>query len=286
MAKNIILGTVQFGLDYGINNPYGKPDKETVFKILDHAYELGIHTIDTSEVYGNALDLIGSFQKNTGKYFSINTKLVNTANKDIKTALLNNLNKSGVDNFETCFYHNYPEYASGKHLLGQLEKLKSEKFLHKIGVTVYTNPEFEIVINDPSIDVIQLPFNLLDNISQRGELLARAQEANKRIQVRSVFLQGLFLKNPEDLPEKLIPLRKYLFQARKVAETYQLSMECLCLQYANAQTCIDEIVIGVDNLEQLISNLSCINENFPNNARMAIDEISVAETELLYPYNW
>ena len=49
MVNKIILGTVQFGLEYGINNINGKPDKETVFEILSSAYDNGIKYFDYKE---------------------------------------------------------------------------------------------------------------------------------------------------------------------------------------------------------------------------------------------
>ena len=42
MNKKLILGTVQFGLDYGINNSLGKPSQKNIARILDHAYQNGM----------------------------------------------------------------------------------------------------------------------------------------------------------------------------------------------------------------------------------------------------
>ena len=73
--NKIILGTAQFGLNYGINNFNGKiPDKE-IFKILDFAYASGIKTLDTAPSYGNSETLIGEYLKSRrSKIFNVNTK--------------------------------------------------------------------------------------------------------------------------------------------------------------------------------------------------------------------
>ena len=63
MVNKLILGTVQFGLEYGINNLKGKPDKKTVFEILSYANNKGIKYLDTAELYGDAHNLIGEFHK-------------------------------------------------------------------------------------------------------------------------------------------------------------------------------------------------------------------------------
>ena len=71
MLDKVILGTAQLGMNYGINN-YGRLSKDRVYEILNYAYDNDIRLLDTAEVYGNALQLIGSFLKaNPQKRFQI-----------------------------------------------------------------------------------------------------------------------------------------------------------------------------------------------------------------------
>jgi aryl-alcohol dehydrogenase-like predicted oxidoreductase len=72
--ERLILGTVQFGLDYGINNAQGKPHQEEVNNILNSAWQQGIRTLDTAYAYGNAEELIGQFHHRQNQRFQINTK--------------------------------------------------------------------------------------------------------------------------------------------------------------------------------------------------------------------
>ena len=53
------LGTVQFGLDYGIANTSGKPSYETARDIIAVAWEGGINTLDTAAAYGDSEEVIG-----------------------------------------------------------------------------------------------------------------------------------------------------------------------------------------------------------------------------------
>lgn len=71
--------------------------------------------------------------------------------------------------------------------------MKEAGLIKEVGLSVYSNSEFETAINDEDIDVMQLPFNLLI-IIQKGGLFKNGKR-KKSIQVRSVFLQELFLKN-------------------------------------------------------------------------------------------
>ena len=47
----LILGTAQFGLNYGINNVIGKPTLDKANQILELAFEKGIRTLDTAGAY-------------------------------------------------------------------------------------------------------------------------------------------------------------------------------------------------------------------------------------------
>ncbi|MCW3118357.1 MAG: uncharacterized protein JWM28_2439 [Chitinophagaceae bacterium] len=283
---NIILGTVQFGLDYGINNPSGKLPEEKIAEILAVAYTSGIHTLDTAAIYGDAIEHIGSFHRSTGAHFDINTKFIGLTIPAIEAELEDNLVKLGIKTVETYFYHTFSKYKASPHLAKGLNKMKTAKLIRSVGLSVYTNNEFEVAINDPDIDVIQLPFNLLDNYFQRHIYLQRAREKQKRIQARSVFLQGLFFMDADNLPVKLYPLKPYLQELKSIALQYNLSMESLCLQYVNSRLEIDDIIIGIDNKQQLMNNLASIGTSLPAELGKLVDLIRVKETELLYPYNW
>ena len=286
MSAKLILGTVQFGINYGINNISGKPSFEAIEKIFRKAYASGIRQLDTAEAYGDAQNLIGLFHQKQDIRFDVNTKF-----KGVKRELLSNeltkvIDELKVEKINTWFYHSFADYSNYPGLLVELTDFKKQGLIKKIGVSVYSNAEFEKIVWDDTVDVIQLPFNLLDNFSYRGDLLVKAKQNLKTIQVRSVFLQGLFFKDLTTLPSYLLPLKPYLIILHRLSENKGMSMESLCLQYANAQAYIDEIIIGVDTEEQLASNIQAFNSQLDQETREAIDNIKVVETELLYPYNW
>ena len=64
--SKLMLGTVQFGLNYGIANTSGKPSYETVKEILKTAYESGVNCIDTSPGYGDSEEVIGRVMADLG----------------------------------------------------------------------------------------------------------------------------------------------------------------------------------------------------------------------------
>ncbi len=286
MSPSVILGTVQFGLPYGINNSSGQVRNEEAIKVLLLAAEHGITTLDTAEVYGNAQKIIGDFHQHHAQRFLINTKFKGTENNTLLAECKKSLAELNISRIETYFFHSYQDYTNKPGLRSELSALKEQGLIRKTGLSIYTNEEFDTAINDSSIDTIQLPFNLLDNYNKRGALLNKAKQSGKCIQVRSVFLQGLFFKPTNELPDFLMPLKPWLEKLNSLAKAYQTSMETLCLQYAASQNLIDEIIIGVDSSEHLIRNLASLNERCNEQLLQEINNINVEETSLLYPFNW
>lgn len=286
VQNKLILGTVQFGLDYGINNSAGKPSKEQVFQLFEEAAKAGIAILDTADAYGNASELIGEFFSLSKTRFAINTKFKAEEGKSITAQLTHSLKQLNAEQVNIYFYHRFDEMVKFPETLTELGRLKSQNLINKIGVSVYGNDEFEIAVNTPEIDAIQLPFNLLDNYNQRGELLKQAKQKGKEIQVRSVFLQGLLFKQLNDYPAYLAPLKPYMQAISQIGVESSIEMEALALSYALAQPEIDNVLIGVDTLAQLNTNVSQANTTLTAACISQINAISVSETELLYPKNW
>jgi uncharacterized protein len=285
MKNKIILGTVQFGLDYGINNTAGKPTEQKVFELLDYALHKDIKKLDTADAYGSATELLGNYNQFNSSPFLINTKFKKD-DLSIQKQLEVSLKSLKINQINTYFYHSFDDFIKFPELLNELIELKGRNRIKKIGVSVYSNIELKFAIENFAVDVIQLPFNLLDNLSQRGKLLAEAKTKGKEIQVRSVFLQGLFFKNIEQLPNSIKSLKSYLEKIHIIAKEANIPMEHLALQYALQQEEIDYVIIGVDNIEQLQRNLSFSQITIPTGVIEAINKIIVKETELLYPKNW
>ena len=70
---NLGLGTVQFGLNYGNYNLYGKTSLKESRNILNFAKENNIETVDTSSAYGDSEKILGKIGVNN---FNVVTKTV------------------------------------------------------------------------------------------------------------------------------------------------------------------------------------------------------------------
>ena len=290
MNSKLILGTVQFGLDYGINNNTGKLSEDQVFELLERAYELGIRTLDTAEAYGNAHSIISNFHKQSKKRFNIISKY-SSSNFDYPIDLVERIqvhcSNFNVNYLEGYMFHSYNDFKMNiNNDPNVLDNIKNSGLVKKIGVSVYSNDEIEDLLNFKNINLIQLPFNLFDNEYQRKEILEKAKKRNIEIHTRSVFLQGLFFKDINTLTNGLLPLKNNLSELSLILKNYNLSMDSLALNYPLNKTYIDKVLIGVDSLEQLKNNIKATENDFDKSIYEEVDCIQIENIKLLNPSNW
>lgn len=281
MLDKISLGTVQFGLEYGINNNEGQTTKDEVSKILKKCKEVGIVHIDTAAAYGNAENILGEVIQSEGlsNSFQITTKYKADGINSLSLSTRESHRKLRVEKLHCQMFHSYQDFKNTEDFI-------KPDSVDKIGVSVYTNEELLNTIKDPKISVVQCPFNLLDNHSVRGESLKLAKEKGVEVQVRSAFLQGLFFIDRNSLPLALSDLRSPLEELDRICFENEITMSRLALGYCLSQDYIDKVVIGVDSLEQLNLNIEAIKTPLPEFIIEEIDKIKVINQTLLNPTNW
>lgn len=282
--NKIILGTVQLGIPYGINNSSGMPSLEEAFEILDNAFHAGIDSLDTAEGYGESQKIIGKYFKlHPENKFKILTKF-----KINSTSVKKQFEKSSLelatDTFECFSFHNFNDINSGL-AIDEILELKAKAKIKKIGVSVYGNEDFASAIDVDFIDVIQLPFNLLDNWSCRGELIENAKTRGKEIHVRSIFLQGLFQKKIDSFPIALQKLIPAIEELNLIAKALNISITQLAVKYALSFKEIDCVLVGVDSPDQIIELNSLEKNKLDQTILESITNIKVDNT-LLDPRNW
>ena len=175
--------------------------------------------------------------------------------------------------------HHFSIYETNPSIWDELVSLKREGRVLKIGFSLYEPEELERVFEDGiEFDIVQVPYNVFDRKFERYFPMLR--QSGVEIHVRSTFLQGLFFKDRDSLPDKLKPLRPYLEQLDVYSAANDISVAEAALNFNLQNPYIDGVLIGVDNVGQLQSNLSSV-------IAKRIDlNIKVKEEELLNPANW
>lgn len=287
MLENIILGGAQLGMNYGINN-HPTLNKKEVFEILQFAVSNGISIIDTAEIYGESMELIGEFIKENPNNLEIISKLdpsLNFKNINFKKHVQNKLDIVGLRSFYGYMFHSYKCFKGNDMCFNQLVDIRDSGLINKIGISLYETNNIIDVVQNYKFDFIQIPFNLLDNEKDKVEILKIAKKKKIKVHVRSVFLQGLFFKPFDEYSKTLEPLKKYMKRLTEISLESKTDIECLALKYTLKKDYIDKVIFGVHNLQQFSKNIRIINSDIsiPDDQ---IEEIIVKEKDLLRPYNW
>lgn len=294
----LCLGTVQFGMDYGINNQLGRqPSWEESYVMLDYALEHGIDTIDTASAYGESERILGEYFRRRGgiKDIKIISKLrpnvISRGQKDIsgilEKELMDSLGKLRVSGLDGYLLHT-PEYIYNLEIMEVLLEFKRQKFVKNIGVSIYNLQEGYAAIETGVVDYIQLPYSILDQRGIREGFIHKAKKAGITIFTRSAFLQGLFLMEQHRIPTHLQKARDYLTVIGEISNRYHVDMVSLVLGFVKAETDIDYLVFGVEKMEQLVEDINKYQFNdIPKKCVREIKEkINNVEESIIFPSLW
>ena len=252
MKSKLGLGTAQFGLNYGIANSSGQPNLSEVRSILQFAHSKGIELIDTAAAYGSSEVAIGG--SGEADAFKIVTKIPKlTPNSLSVTESLNySCQKLKVERVYGLLFHHVDDLLGphGKNLWKDALELKKSGLVTKIGASIYSPDQVDSLLTHFRPDLIQVPLNLFDQRLIHGGQLKKLKSFGVEIHVRSVFLQGVLLMDPKNLPDFLgdaaPPLKK--LQAR--AEALGLSPLQFSLGFVLGLPEVDCVIVGVDGLVQ------------------------------------
>lgn len=258
---NLCLGTVQFGLKYGIANKLGKPTRDTSLEILHQAYELGIREFDTANAYGDAEEIMGCFFNQYGirNEVSITSKLRPNCVEEssecnisdlVELECQGSLKRMGIDVLDHYLFHT-PGYIYHDKIMDAMVRLKKNGLVKKIGVSIYDMKDGEEAMKISEIDTIQLPVSVFDQRSLETDFFARAKKSGKIVNGRSAFLQGLFFMPKNEIPMNLIATIEKIEELEEICDRNHFTMQELLLRFVISAKHMNSIVFGVDTLEQL-----------------------------------
>src|SRR5208282_3357169 len=293
MMRKLIIGTANFGLRYGIANDK-KLNHEEAFAILDYANAQGIQWIDTASAYGDAERVVGDFFAKRGKVFKVIGKLPpkeylnEQTTEDEIYGSLKNLNIASFDAFLIHSFETYKLY--GNKIVPVLQSLCRDGAIENYGISVYHPEEVaEIALKTRDKLVIEFPLNLFDQRFLKGDLMQDIKNRGWRFFSRSVFLQGLFFLGDRALQGRFERVRGKVREIRELSSANDIRPECLALLFAASKPWVDGVVVGIDSVEQLISNNECFRSgDTVRYAAMesALSGLAVHDEEIVLPYKW
>ncbi len=293
----LCLGTVQFGMKYGINNTLGQPAEEDVFKMLNMAIENGIHVIDTARAYGTAETVLGRFFKSIKNVDSLKIisklrpNVMDKAESDVygvvRKEFENTLERLQVQHLDGYLLHT-PQYIYEAEIVKSLRQLKEEGLVDHIGVSIYDLQEGYAALETEGIDYIQLPYSILDQRGIQDGFIQKAKKHGVTIFTRSAFLQGLFMMEEKNIPVHLKHVIPYFERFNNILDKYSVNKLPALIQFVKQEQDIDYLVFGVDTKEQLVQDINIFQEQTVPEA--FITELKQAfvnvEKSIVFPSLW
>lgn len=281
------IGTAQFGMPYGISNKSGQVKQEQIFEILSIASTLGIDTLDTAVSYGDSEKNLGLFGVEKFKVIS-KLPLCPVDSDDVYSWVVREVNES-LDRLSiSCLYgllFHTPEQllkSNGLAIFRAVEKLKDLGRIKKVGISIYSPEVLQKLIPKYSIDIVQAPFNLLDRRILNSGWMQRLKDLQIELHTRSTFLQGLLLESYQNINPKFQQWDHIWFKWYRWLKKNRIGQLEACLALPLSFPEIDRVIVGIDNLSQLIEILNSENNIF----NAILPNIQSNDEDLINPSNW
>lgn len=295
--SRMMLGTVQFGMDYGIANTTGKPAYRDVLDMVAAAVEGGVNCFDTAAAYGDSEKVLGKALRELDVLdrVLVVTKVqalppecaddATAASRAIRTSIDASRSRLNLDCLPLVLFHR----EADARYLDVLETLKQEGRLRDFGVSGGNVPGLALeLVSADRVAALQLPANILDRRHARSGIFDACRQHDVALFIRSVYLQGLLFIPEETIPDALrevIPVRRKLENLAKAAG---MGLAELAVRYMLSQPGITSLLTGVDNLRQLRENLALFSRGpLPTDLGKAVDAaVPALPEELLTPSTW
>jgi aryl-alcohol dehydrogenase-like predicted oxidoreductase len=257
-----MLGTVQFGLPYGVANVSGQPSFEDVCAILQCAHEGGVNCLDTAPFYGESEELLGRalHELKLGDAVTVVTKTLRLVEENASASevgrmaeseVLRSLERLRLEALPVCLIHVQENFR----YVEALQRLKEKGLIRHVGCSVTKPAAAREIIRSGLCEAVQLPTNILDRRFSHGGIFKEAQERGVAVFVRSAYLQGLILMEPDKVPDDLQAVVPALERLRALATELNLGTEELALRYILGLRGLSCAVVGVENVAQMRHNI-------------------------------
>ena len=286
--KKLIIGCAQFGSKYGITNT-SKPNLKEQRKILNLAKKNKISFIDTSPAYGNSEENLGKIGVNNFNIISKINKLskAQLKNKNLKKDILENiktsLKKLKIKKFYGLLLHNSLDLncKRGDEIYSAMLEAKKLKLTKKIGISFYDILSIEKILFKYNVDIIQVPFNVIDTRILNKKILKNLKKKKVEIHVRSIFLQGLLMIKNSNMTKYFKRWEKVFLNWEKYLKKVKIDAKSVCVNHAMSVKEFRNIVIGINSYDQL-NEILRIKKNIINKPK----NITSNSKLLIYPYLW
>lgn len=271
-VSEIAFGCVEIGMPYGIgvNSREDMLSEDAAVRLLNNALDSGIDFFDTARIYGNSEEIIGKAFKERRNEVILCTKCRHLRDshgelpKDleidniIESSFYESLERLQTDYVDIFMLHQVDkDILENDYVSDTFLRLKKEGKVRTTGISTYTVEETEGAIELGIWDVIQLPFNLMDQ--RQMSLFTKASEKGIGIVVRSVLLKGLLSDRGKSLHPALEKVEKHITNYNELLEKTNYNLPTLATKFALSFPEVSAVLVGIDKKEYLDQALETAN---------------------------
>lgn len=285
LKSKIVIGTAQFGSQYGINNNQKKISNLEIKKIKNYALKNNINSFETAQSYGNAESRLGILNM---KNLSVITKIkgLNQEYDQMKIYALikDSLKKLKLKQVFGLMIHDAKDLqgSNGLKIFHFLKTLKKKKIIKNIGVAVYDLDELSKLTKKFKFDIISIPCSIFDRRFLKSKIVVKLKKLNTKIYARSIFLQGLLLMKHKNIPNYFYKWNNHFLKLDKLSNQEKMSKLEFCINFVISNPLIDKVIIGCDNIIQF---KQIVNINFKKNFYLK-NHFKINNEKLLNPSKW
>jgi aryl-alcohol dehydrogenase-like predicted oxidoreductase len=274
-------------MSYGIANRGGQVAHAEAARIVAHAREHGMDTLDTAAAYGDSEQILGEIGVSSWRVVSKLAALGPGAEiaRWVEECVRASLARLRVDSLYGMLVHRCADLAGprGAALFESLQRLKALGLIERVGVSVYGPEDLDRVARRFPLDIVQAPFSVFDRRLQSSGWLRELKSAGVEIHTRSAFLQGLLLLTSARRPARFAPWAELWSAWEQWVRGHGDDPAGVCLGFVLGHPEIDRVVVGVDDDRQLTALIRAA-ASLP--AEPPPPALSCSDLQLIDPSSW
>ena len=285
--NKICIGSANFGMEYGLDkkSPLLKKDIKEIFEFLKKENTI---YIDTAANYKNSEIIIGKYST---KKFKIITKIkkipkgVKDLEKWLKNEIYISCKKLRVNKIYGLLVHDTQDLKNkkkAKKIYKTFDILKKSKIIEKIGLSIYNPNELDLYLKNYNFEIVQAPLNIFDRRIINSGWLKKINEKGIEFFARSIFLQGLLIKDINKIDKFFSPYKKKFEKFEIWTQKLNISKVEACIRFVNSYREVDKVIVGINNRMHFFENYKFLKKD----KLIVPNSLEIKSGKILNPKLW
>jgi myo-inositol catabolism protein IolS len=293
-STDIQVSDITFGCWELGGGQWDKQSDDTNIQAIQKAFDLGIHTFDTAEGYGqgHSEEIVGQALKGKRKECVIATKVSRNHLKpaDLRASAEVSLKRLHVDYVDIYYIHWPNNDIPIADTLSELTKLKDEGLIRAIGVSNFSIDQLKEAMEYARIDVIQPEYSLLHRGIEH-ELIPYCVEHSIGIMSYSSIAKGILtgafhngkavVKDTDFRKDRRLFLPGHLEKEqplidvlKQIAEEKQVTLSEIAISWLLHQPALTSAIVGTQNEKHLAENTRAVDLTLTADELKRLDQVS------------